>query len=231
MFSSFEAGTWRRHRLHLSSLLLHGLLLAFLLHAPEPQRLNPLSIALGRNGNSVTRLYWPTPSPDDSTTSSSAAATEVYSHQRLGHEKLLWKPSPQSAKLTPPSTSRSGEEDDARATTLSRAGHGAPIGAPYGTLSRGPAFGEEVRPALPVETVDPVAYPWELPDAEGNVVVEITIDERGAIVRKTVVQSMGEKLDDKVLAALENWRFQPATRNGVPIASKQDAIFHFRRGG
>jgi hypothetical protein len=42
---------------------------------------------------------------------------------------------------------------------------------------------------------------------------------------------MGPKLDEKFLAALENWHFQPATRNGVAIASKQDAIFHFRARG
>jgi len=81
---------------------------------------------------------------------------------------------------------------------------------------------------LPVATFDPVAYPWELPDSEGNVIVEIVIDERGEIVAKTVLQSLGPKLDEKVLLALQNWRFQPATRNGSPIASKQDAIFHFR---
>jgi TonB family protein len=76
-----------------------------------------------------------------------------------------------------------------------------------------------------------VVYPWELPDAEGNVVVEITIDERGEIVRKTVLHSMGPKLDEKFLAALENWHFQPAMRNGIAIPSKQDAIFHFRARG
>ncbi|MGB8730257.1 MAG: energy transducer TonB, partial [Candidatus Sulfotelmatobacter sp.] len=114
---------------------------------------------------------------------------------------------------------------------LSKLGHGAPAGLPYGTLPGGPVFGDEIRPALPVATVDPVVYPWELPESEGNVVVEITIDERGEIVRKTVLHSMGAKLDEKFLAALENWRFQPAMRNGVAIASKQDAIFHFRARG
>lgn len=102
---------------------------------------------------------------------------------------------------------------------------------PYGTLNQGPLFGDELRPALPVATSDPVAYPWELPDLEGNVVVEITIDERGEIVSKTVLQSLGPRLDGRVLHALENWRFHPATRNGAPIASKQDAIFHFRARG
>jgi TonB family protein len=64
--------------------------------------------------------------------------------------------------------------------------------------------------------------------AEGNVVIEITIDESGGIVNKTVVQSMGPAIDAQVLAALENWRFRPATRDGVPIPSKQDVVYHFK---
>jgi TonB family protein len=98
-------------------------------------------------------------------------------------------------------------------------------------LNSGPFSGNEIRPALPVSTSDPVAYPWELPDSEGNVVVEIVIDTRGDIVDKKVLHSLGPKLDEKVLLALDNWHFQPATRNGAPIASKQDAIFHFRARG
>lgn len=62
--------------------------------------------------------------------------------------------------------------------------------------------------------------------------IEIVIDERGEIVRKTVLQSLGPELDKQCLAALDNWHFQPAMQNGVPIASKQDAIFPFKaRGG
>jgi len=215
------------------SFALHGLLFAWLLHAPEPQLLSPASIALGRNGKVLTRLYWPTQSADDSTTSSSASASEVYRHQRLGHEKLIWKRSFALAKLPPPraTVAPSAIADTSKTATLSKLGHGATAGLPYGTLPGGPVYGDEIRPALPITTADPVVYPWELPDAEGNVVVEITIDERGEIVRKAVLHSMGPKLDEKFLAALESWHFQPATHNGVAIASKQDAIFHFRARG
>jgi len=234
MFVQTRSETERRQRKVLAgSLALHGLLFAWLLHAPEPLLLNPTSIALGRNGRVLTQLYWPSQTPDDSSTSSSDHATEVYRHQRLGHEKLVWKRIPTSAKLPLPDTPLppSGVEDNAKVATLSRLGHGATAGLPYGTLPGGPVYGDEIRPALPVATSDPVAYPWELPPSEGRVVVEITIDERGEIVRKTVLESMGSKLDQKVLAALENWHFHPATQNGVAIASKQDAIFHFRARG
>jgi TonB family protein len=233
MFAQLNHGTSTRRRVLAGSLALHGLLFAWLLHTPEPQLLTPISIALGRNGKVVTRLYFPTQSPDDSSTSSSDSASEVYRHQRLGHEKLIWKRTSTQAKLPlpPAPLSPSGAEDGAKTATLSKLGHGAPEGLPYGTLPGGPVYGDEIRPALPLTTADPVVYPWELPDSEGNVVVEITIDERGEIVRKTVLHSMGPKLDEKFLAALENWHFHPATHNGVAIASKQDAIFHFRARG
>jgi protein TonB len=122
-------------------------------------------------------------------------------------------------------------ESKSKTSTVSNLGHDAPAGLSYGTLGSAATFGDEIRPALPITTSDPVVYPWERPDSEGNVVVEITIDERGEIVRKSVLESAGSALDNKVLAALENWHFHPATRNGVAIASKQDAIFHFKARG
>ena len=87
MFAQLNPVTACRQRwLRIGSLALHAAVLAFLLHSPEPQLLNPSSVALGQNGNSVTRLYWPSPSPDDSSRSSSDKATERYRHQRLSHD-------------------------------------------------------------------------------------------------------------------------------------------------
>ncbi len=214
-----------------ASLGVHALLFAWLLHAPEPRLLMPVSVAEGRNGRVLTQLYWPTRAPDDSATSSADSASEAYRHQRLGHDKLFWKQTSSAAKLSQPRAPLAPAEDDSKIATLSKQGHGAPAGMPYGTQPGGPVYGDEIRPALPVTTADPVAYPWELPSADGRVVVEITIDERGEIVRKTVLESLGSKLDEKVLEALNNWHFHPATHNGIAIASKQDAIFHFHARG
>jgi TonB family protein len=216
-----------------ASLLLHGIVFAWLLRSPQPLLLNPSSVAVGHNGRVLTQLYFPTPLPDDSDSNSSQRATQIYRHQRLGHEKLIFKQDSLVAKglVAPSQLARASVEDKSDMPTLSKRGHGTSAGLPYGSLPGGPIYGDEVRPALPVSTVDPVIYPWELPDAEGNVVVEITIDERGVIVSKTVIRSMGSKLDEKFLAALDSWHFQPAMRNGTAIASKQDAIFHYRARG
>lgn len=218
--------------LRIGSLVLHGILLAWLLHAPEPQLLQPTSVALGQNGTSVTRLYWSSKNPDDSSHSSSDLATQRYRHERLG-QKLMFKAPAQPAKVTAPQSAlaRTEVEDNSKTQTLSALGHGAQAGQVYGTLNHGSVFGDEIRPALPTTTSDPVVYPWQLPNVPGNEVIEITIDERGEIVRKTVLVSLGPDIDTKCLAALDNWHFHPATRNGAPIPSKQDAIFPFRARG
>lgn len=222
----------RRRGVMAASLGVHAIFLAWLLHAPEPRLLNPNSVALGQNGRVLARIYFPTPSPDESTTSSPAGASEKFLHQRLGHEKLILKANADRTKLAlpqkllPPSA-----EDKSQTQTLSSLGHGAAAGPRYGSLPGSPIYGDEVRPALPISTVDPVVYPWQRPDSEGKVIIEITIDERGEIVRKTVLQSLGPEIDNKCLAALENWHFRPATQNGSPVASKQDAIFPFKARG
>jgi protein TonB len=65
------------------------------------------------------------------------------------------------------------------------------------------------------------------PDLNGDVIVEITIDEHGNITETKILQALGFGLEEKVLAALRNWRFHPATLDGVAIASRQDVHFHF----
>lgn len=232
MFAQLNPVTARRQQYLLAaSVALHVFVLAWLLREPAALLLSPTSVAVGQNGTSVTRLYWDSKSHDNSTHSSPEQATEKYSHQRLSQNKLTWKASAASAKLKQNPVTRAEAEDKSQTQTLSALGHGAQAGAAYGTLSQGQLYGDEIRPALPVQTSDPIVYPWQLPTSPGNEVIEITINEQGEIVHKVVLQSLGSDIDDKCLAALENWHFHPATRNGVPIPSKQDAIFPFRARG
>ncbi len=231
MFTLTNSGIGRtQHWIRTASLVFHGLILAWLLHSPTPRLLQPSSVALGQNGTSVTRLYWSSKHADDSTHSSAETATQRYRHERFSH-KLTWKAAAKSAKDSQQSLARTEAQDNSQTQTLSALGHGAQAGLPYGTLNSGSYSGEEIRPALPTATFDPEVYPWQLPLSPGNEIIEITIDERGEIVNKAVLQSLGPDIDSKCLAALENWHFRPATRNGTPIPSKQDAVFPFRARG
>ena len=231
MFTQINSAQPRNPRwIRTGSLLLHGALLAWLLHSPKALRIEPNSVALGENGTSVTRLYWSSKNPDDSNHSSPDSATQRYRHERMS-QKLAWKAAAKQSKDSQQALARTETQDNSSTQTLSALGHGAQAGVRYGTLNSGAFSGDEVRPALPVATYDPVVFPWQLPDSPGNEVIEITIDERGEITNKIVLQSLGPDIDTKCLAALENWHFHPATRNGTPIPSKQDAVFPFRARG
>jgi len=122
--------------------------------------------------------------------------------------------------------------NDGRDSTTAIAGslvRPRPAGSPFGSVSEGMLRGPDVRPALPVVSPDPRVEMADLPEGmrEGDEIVEITIDAQGKVVQKIVISSLSPTVDAKVLAALENWHFLPATRFGIPIFSKQDVHYHF----
>jgi TonB family protein len=223
----FEESTlgkaWRPRRSLPASIGLHVVIFLLLLWGRSPVFIAPSSTLGGAHGSLVTHLYWATGSSD--LRESKAAASKSKDRSRA---RLVWKKSDRAQRAS--SFAPSVQENEKEPETAAAASAPAPsAGSPYGSLSDGAASGEDVRPALPAITSEPRVSPDDLRGVgEGNVVVEITIDESGAIVRKNVMQSMGPAIDAKVLAALENWRFHPATRDGVPIPSKQDVVYHFK---
>jgi protein TonB len=81
------------------------------------------------------------------------------------------------------------------------------------------------------------AHPTPQPDlsklpsgTQGDVVVDIVIDSTGKIAKYTVERGLGHGVDDTVIATIQGWTFHPATRNGVPVASEQELLFHYVRG-
>jgi TonB family protein len=100
-------------------------------------------------------------------------------------------------------------------------------GVETGSLDRGPGNGSEADPALPLIFPDPVIYPWQVANLQGDVVVEVTIDAQGNVTDTHVLQSLKQEIDDKVVATLKGWRFRPARLDGMAIASRQDVHFHF----
>src|SRR5258708_14630936 len=99
-------------------------------------------------------------------------------------------------------------------------------GTEYGSV--GSTFGTEARPALPVVFPDPAIFPWQVPNGlTGDVIVEVTIDAAGAVTDTRLLQSLKPDIDEKVVATVRNWRFSPATVDGVAISSRQDVHFHY----
>jgi len=187
-----------------------------LLRQPAPVFVRPQAVVAGAGGTAVTALYLPYDFG-----AHSDPATEARVSLSLSKSKSRAPCRKRSVNLQkPPLKAEQSRPGDTLQT--------ARAGSPYGSLADGPVEGREIRPALPVAFLNPEVSRSELPPGvQGDVVVEVTIDARGNIVEKRILQRIGYGIDEKVLAALEGWRFTPATQDGVPISSQHDIHFHF----
>jgi len=103
-----------------------------------------------------------------------------------------------------------------------------PPGSPMASGFHGSMQGTEAIPAIPLVFPDPTFYPWELRQGiQGDVVVEVTIDETGNVTGTRLLESLEQGIDRKVVAAVSAWRFRPATVDGIAVSSRQDVHFHF----
>jgi TonB family protein len=55
---------------------------------------------------------------------------------------------------------------------------------------------------------------------EGVVVLKLQVDTKGSVVDVKIVEPAGQGFDDAAMAAAQHFRFKPATRGGLPVASK-----------
>ncbi|QNI36709.1 energy transducer TonB [Edaphobacter albus] len=68
------------------------------------------------------------------------------------------------------------------------------------------------------------------PGTKGDVILDIVIDENGKISDLKLVQGIEQKIDETVIATIRQWVFNPANRNGQPVASEQELRFHYEKG-
>ena len=212
MFSqSQNVGTGWPRRAVVLSLVLHVVIVGWLCWQPEPPLINRAAVMLGENGVSLGVVYLPTDA-------SISIPVNEESHS-LKYARVVRKP-----QRKPHHTAAS--QSDEHPTEAQK--QAPPAGSVNGNSDVGPMYGIAANPALPLSFPDPKVRASELPPGvSGDVVVEVTIDAAGNIVKKKVLQSIGYGIDEKVLAVLEGWRFRPATFNGLPVASRQDVHFHF----
>ena len=220
MFSSNNVGLYQRWSSLAGSIAIHCLFLTALLWMHRPRFLIPYAVQHGNYGTAVTPIYW----TSGGKSGRDAGAAKV-AHRAVAKRHIIFAtPKRQSADRDDVLAKAEEKGAEAQANTP---GQPQAAGSPYGSVLNGPLTGYEVRPALPVQSIDPIVTSSDLSGREGDVVVEITIDEKGNIVEKSVIRSLAPAIDLKVLAALESWHFYPATRDGVPISSKQDVHYHF----
>jgi protein TonB len=61
----------------------------------------------------------------------------------------------------------------------------------------------------------------------GDVILDIVIDSTGNISDIKKVRGLGPSVDDSVIATVQHWTFHPATKDGQPVASEQELLFHY----
>lgn len=66
---------------------------------------------------------------------------------------------------------------------------------------------------------------------EGTVVVTVTIDQNGVPGNIRVIRGLDFGLSDKAVEAVEQWRFEPGTKDGRPTAIDATIEVNFRCPG
>jgi TonB family protein len=86
-----------------------------------------------------------------------------------------------------------------------------------------------VIPPRVLESKPPIYTPEAL-DAhiEGAVTLEAAVDVKGAIRILRVVKGLGYGLDQRAIGTVLDWRFAPATRNGIPVESIMQVDVDFK---
>lgn len=108
----------------------------------------------------------------------------------------------------------------------------APTSTSAGEATGADALGEgDTTLALVVVHPPPKPDLSHLPSGtRGDVVIDVVIDKTGRIAKSSLARGLGHGIDETVLAVVQQWTFQPATRNGVPVDSEQELLFHYEHG-
>jgi len=187
-----------------TSIALHLSILGLLLYTRPPQ-LMPVEMPGDQTGHVLSLTY----SPDNSPPPSALQSQQKPALKPLP-TKSISAPMPTPAAPSAPSTSTSTE---AAATGADALGDG------------------DTTLALVVSHPPPHPDLAQLPaGTRGDVIVDVVIDKTGRVAKFTMTHGLGHGVDEAVLATIQQWTFQPATRNGVPVASEQELLFHYERG-
>lgn len=197
----------------LVSIAAHLLVLALMLVSLRfaPTYVKASLVAMGEGGK-VTLIYSP----------SAPAVTKPKKQTRQA--SLTFKKD--TLQFAPRYTGTRKPKKEEQARPVEEVATSVRAGSPYGSMYADNTDGPVIRPAIPQVFPDPPRV--EMPGGiEGDVVVELTIDETGNVTDARLLQGIGHGVDEQVMATLRTWHFRPATKDGSPIPSKQDYKHHF----
>ncbi len=215
MFTELKPTARKRWELALLlSFAAHAMVLFLLTYRSTPIFVMPSDVALGTPGSSGSITYL----------APIGAEKEVAAPEK---PKLSIHAASLKTPVTPKPAAPIHETENPSATAALDAT--ARAGSLYGARVPGaPLTGHEVIPALPQVFPDPAVSRADLPPGvQGDVIVEVTIDEQGNVVELKLIRGIGYGIEDRVLATLRQWRFRPASKDGVTIASQHIVTFHY----
>ena len=196
------------------SFVAHLSVLAALLYRPAAEYVMPSDAQLGipHSSGSQSIIYLAPVGPEQEQAPKEAP--------KLALHRSAVKPQP-VAKVERPREQPARTAADARDVT-------ARGGSPFGRVPGAPLNLNEVVPAFPVVYPDPPVSDLDVPSGvQGDVIVEVTIDPQGNVVETKLLKGIGYGIEQKVLQVLQQWRFHPAVRDGVTIASQHIVHFHY----
>ena len=213
-----ELKSTARRRLDLTLLLsfaAHCVVLLLVTHKSPPVFIMPSDVALGTPGSTGSITYLAPVSAE--------REAVIPEKPKLNLHAEAVKP-PIAHKPVPPPLHE--HENATPGATLDETARG---GSLYGARVPGaPLTGHEIIPALPQVFPDPAVSRADLPPGvQGDVVVEVTIDEQGNVVELKLIRGIGYGIEDRVLATLRQWRFRPASKDGTTISSQHIVTFHY----
>jgi len=134
-----------------------------------------------------------------------------------------------NAAALPPAVMAS--ESSSEAGTPAHKGESSDPAVVRRTRARGIAA-ETADPITPPEIAEYTTPPLYSDEAkrsrlEGIVTIAIHVDEAGRLTTAQIVNGLGAGLDQNALVALRQWRFRPATRAGVPVATDAEVEIEF----
>ena len=135
-----------------------------------------------------------------------------------------------SVTLTMPNLNSAGGSWIIRFAELNHSGNAADGGwAKYNAPSHDPQPAAELSQPQPTRKVDP-AYPLELmkQNVAGTVILYAVIQADGSVSKVRVLRGVDARLDQFASDALAQWKFDPATKNGSPVAVEATFQIPFR---
>jgi protein TonB len=96
------------------------------------------------------------------------------------------------------------------------------------TASNDALGSEDIQIALTTYSPSPKPDLSRLPHgAQGEVVLDVTIDPTGQVADLQILATLGYGVEGTVAQTVRTWKFSPATKDGVPVASVQELHFHY----